>query len=82
MKKVSIYSLKQELSSLVAEAESGVEVLITRHNKPVARLTSAGTKHLHRGSRFGDADLRPAMRAKTGGRYLEVLDEDRRRARS
>ncbi len=78
MKTVSMYGLKQELASIIAETEAGTDVLITRHNKPVARLTRPGTEHLHRGSRFGKASLKPAVRKKTAGRYLQILEEDRR----
>ena len=81
MKTVSMYGLKQELASIIAETEAGTDVLITRHNKPVARLTRPGTEHLHRGSRFGKADLKPAVRRKTAGRYLQILEEDRRAGR-
>ena len=77
MKSVPMYGLKRDLASIIAEAESGNEVLITRHNKPVARLTRPGTEHLHTGSRFGRAFLRPAVKAKTAGRYLQMLEEDR-----
>jgi antitoxin (DNA-binding transcriptional repressor) of toxin-antitoxin stability system len=81
MKTVSIYGLKQELASVIAETQAGSDFLITRHNKPVARLTRPGTEHLHRGSRFGKASLKPAVRGRTAGRYLEFLAEDRRGAR-
>ncbi len=77
MKTVSMFGLKQELASIIAETESGTDVLITRHNKPVARLTRPGTEHLHRGARFGKGSLRPAVRKKTAGRYLQFLAEDR-----
>jgi prevent-host-death family protein len=78
MKKVSMYGLKQELASVVAEAETGAEILITRHNKPVARLTGPGSQHLNQGALFGKANLKPAVRGKTSGRYLQFLLEDRR----
>lgn len=78
MKSVPIYVLKQELASIIAEAEAGGEVLITRHNKPVARLIPPGGEHLHPGSRFGKARLKPAVKRKTAGRYLQMLEEDRR----
>lgn len=81
MKTVSIHILKQELASIIAETEAGTDVLITRHNKPVARITRPGTKHLHQGSRFGKASLKPAVRKKTAGRYLQILSEDRRSGR-
>jgi len=77
MKSVTIYVLKQDLASIIAEAEAGNEVLITRHNKPVARLTRPETEHLHVGSKFGKARLTPAVKGKTAGRYLQLLEEDR-----
>ena len=69
--------LKQDLASIIAEAEAGNEVLVTRHNKPVARLSRPGTEHLHTGTHFGKARLKPALRAKTAGRYLQILKDDR-----
>lgn len=77
MKLVSIYGLKQGLASIIAEAKAGNEVLITKHNKPVARLTRPGAEYLHFGSQFGKANLKPAVRRKTSGRYLQILEEDR-----
>jgi antitoxin (DNA-binding transcriptional repressor) of toxin-antitoxin stability system len=77
MRYVPIHRLKQELASIVAEAESGNEVLITRHNKSVARLVRPTVEHSHLGSRFGKAKLKPAVKAKTAGRYLQILEEDR-----
>ena len=77
MKLVTMNGLKQELASFVAEAEAGNEILITRHNKPVARLTRPGTEHLHAGPQFGKAKLKPAVKGKTAGRYLQILEEDR-----
>ena len=70
--------LKKGLAAIIAEAEEGMDVLVTRHNKPVARLTRPSTEHLHCGARFGSADLKPAVRGKTAGRYLEFLKQDRR----
>jgi antitoxin (DNA-binding transcriptional repressor) of toxin-antitoxin stability system len=77
MKYVPMHGLKKDLASIIAEAETGNEVLITRHNKPVARLSRPGNEHLHAGSQFGKARLKPAVKAKTEGRYLQVLEEDR-----
>ncbi len=72
-----MYELKINLASVIAEAEAGTEVIITRHNKPVARLTRPGTEHLHAGSQIGKTKLRPAVKAKTAGRYMKILEEDR-----
>ncbi len=77
MKSVPMYGLKQELASIVAEAEAGTEILITKHNKPVARLTRPATEHLHAGSKFGRGRLKPAVQGKTAGRYLQILEDDR-----
>jgi len=78
MKMVSMHVLKQELASIIAETAAGTDVLVTRHNKPVARLTRPETEHPRRGSRFGKASLKPAVRRSTAGRYLQFLKEDRR----
>ena len=38
MESIGLFEAKTHLSELVARAERGEEVVITRHNKPVARL--------------------------------------------
>jgi len=38
MDTVGLFEAKTHLSELVARAEQGEEVIITRHNKPVAKL--------------------------------------------
>ena len=38
MECVGLFDAKTRLSELVARAESGDEVVITRHNRPVAKL--------------------------------------------
>lgn len=38
MESVGLFEAKTHLSELVARAEQGEEVIITRHNKPVAKL--------------------------------------------
>jgi prevent-host-death family protein len=77
MSQISIQDLKANLSRAVAEAEAGDTIIITRHNEPVAALTSVRVPHVHQGSRVGKGQLRPAVRRGTGGRSLEVLLEDR-----
>lgn len=72
-----MYELKQGLASMVAEAEAGNDVLITKHNKPAALLTRPESEHLHYGSQFGKARLKPAAKKSTAGRYLQTLKEDR-----
>src|SRR5256885_2085654 len=77
MKVVSIQTLKAKLSAVVAQAESGDTILITRHNTPVAQLSPARTEPVHRGKNVGHGRIRAAIKRSTGGRYLEVLLEDR-----
>jgi prevent-host-death family protein len=77
MKRVSIQDLKAALSTVVAEAEAGGTIVITRHNEPVARLGPVQADHVHRGSRAGTGRIQPAIKRGTRGRYLAVLAEDR-----
>jgi len=42
METVGLFEAKTHLSELIARAERGEEVVITRHNKPVARLVPMG----------------------------------------
>jgi prevent-host-death family protein len=78
MKTVSIDELKRSLSSLVDEAAAGARILITKHRRPVAFLSAADMEHVHVGIRFGRGTLKPLLKAPTQGKYLEVLDSDRR----
>ncbi|MGB7220804.1 MAG: type II toxin-antitoxin system Phd/YefM family antitoxin [Vicinamibacterales bacterium] len=77
MKLVSIQDLKARLSALIAEAESGGTIVITRHNEPVALVGPARTRDVHRGSLVGIGRIRPALKRGTKGRYLAILSEDR-----
>jgi prevent-host-death family protein len=77
MNRISIQSLKARLSAVIAQAESGQTILITRHNQAVAQLTPATVVNIHGGSDTATAPLRPLLRRATKGRYLEVLLEDR-----
>ena len=77
MKQISIQDLKAGLSAVVAEAEAGRTIVITRHNAPVAQLGPAASAHVHYGARVGAARIRPAVKRGTHGRYLAVLLDDR-----
>ncbi|MET0906213.1 MAG: type II toxin-antitoxin system prevent-host-death family antitoxin [Tardiphaga sp.] len=44
MKHIGIFEAKAQLSSLLDEVERGVEVTITRHGKPIAKLVQAGAE--------------------------------------
>jgi len=78
MKMVSVQDLKATLSAVVASAEAGETIVITRHGKAVARLVPAETPHVHRGRRVGEP-LPPSIAPGTGlgARAVEVLLEDR-----
>jgi prevent-host-death family protein len=78
MKQISIQDLKARLSSVVAAAESGGTIIITRHNEPVAQLGPERSP-VHRGALVGEGGLRPAIKPGTKIPYLEVLLEDRGR---
>ena len=77
MKMVSIQDLKARLSEMVAAAESGDTIIMTRHSAPVAQLSPTRTESVHRGKNVGSGRLRAALKRGTKGRYLEVLLEDR-----
>jgi prevent-host-death family protein len=42
MASVSVHEAKTNLSRLIAQVEAGAEVVITRNNRPVARLVREG----------------------------------------
>lgn len=78
---ISIARLKAGLSSVVADVASGAEVIITDHNRPVARLS--GLKRIPPLPRKGkgDIDLPRPIPLKGGapesGRLIrEIRDEE------
>jgi prevent-host-death family protein len=76
MNQISIQDLKARLSAVVAEAEAGQTIVITRHHAAVAKLIPAD-QHLHRGDRFGHGELKPAIKTNARIPYLQVLSNDR-----
>jgi prevent-host-death family protein len=77
MKQIAIQELRVQLSAIIAEAESGQTILITRHNRAVARLTPPVVEHTHAAKRRGIGKPKPLLKRATQGRYLTVLLEDR-----
>jgi prevent-host-death family protein len=77
MKQISIQDLKGKLSLVISEAEAGSTIVITRHNRPVAKLIPAYSQHVHRGKDAGKGGIRPAIKRGTKIPYLDVLLEDR-----
>lgn len=45
MEAIGLFEAKTHLSELVARAERGEEVIITRHNRPVAKLVPIAKPH-------------------------------------
>jgi len=74
--------LKPQLSAVVAEAEAGQTVVITRHGKAVAQLGPADSPavdppYVHRGKLVGQP-WPPAIPTGLGAkRILDALNEDR-----
>jgi prevent-host-death family protein len=76
METVSVQDLKARLSSVVAAAERGETIVITRHGRAVARLVPADPPHVHRGRAVGEP-WPAAVTTGLGARALAVLLEDR-----
>ena len=76
IKEISIQDLKANLSAVIAEAESGETIVITRHNAPVARLGPPDS-HVHYPRSTDRSALKPAIKSDKKIPYLEVLLEDR-----
>ena len=76
MELVPVQDLKARLSAVVAAAEAGETVVITRHGRPVARMGPADPPHVHRGSLVGEP-WPPAVATGLGARVLAILLEDR-----
>ncbi len=77
MRQISIQDLKAKLSAAISEAESGHTIVITRHNKPVAKLVPAHLQYIHRGKDVGKGGIRPAIKRRARLPYLDILLEDR-----
>lgn len=62
MTSISVAEAKNHLSELLARAEAGEEIAVTRHGKPVARIIAAGKAEspAKQRSRIRDAFIRLA----------------------
>ena len=76
METVGLFEAKTHLSELIARAERGEEVVITRHNKPVARIVPIAAAEPDASARRAavDALLRGAC-GRTLGMDWRVLRE-------
>ncbi len=72
MREVGAFEAKTHLSELLAAAEAGESVLITRRGKPVARIVPAGPTSDRKSGlrRIGD------LRARLAGRNIKLTAED------
>lgn len=80
MKTVGVYEAKTHLARLLDEVEQGECITITRHGKPIARLSPAPDRHPPR-SRAELIAVLDAFRANQkplGVSIKELIDEGRR----
>jgi prevent-host-death family protein len=80
MDTVGLFEAKTHLSELIARAERGEEVIITRHNKPVARIVPMATAVPDAAARRNavNALLRGARGRLLGMDWHALRDEGRR----
>ena len=80
MHTVSVFEAKNRLSALLDEVEGGVEVLITRRGKPIARLAPADVGFNRSKAMKAAEGLRAASKGRTlGGLSLKELVSEGRR---
>ncbi|HEY0856318.1 MAG TPA: type II toxin-antitoxin system prevent-host-death family antitoxin [Albitalea sp.] len=77
---IGLFEAKTHLSELVARAEQGDEVIITRHNRPVARIVPfVATTQAPAARRAAlKALLQAASQRKLGMDWKALRDEGRR----
>jgi len=80
METVGLFEAKTHLSELIARAERGEEVIITRHNKPVARIVPIESVEPDAAARRAavSALLRSARGRRLGMDWKALRDEGRR----
>lgn len=79
MESIGLFEAKTHLSELVARAERGEEVIITRHNRPVAKLVPVQAERPDAAARRAavDALLHAAAGRKLGMDWRALRDEGR-----
>jgi prevent-host-death family protein len=77
---IGLFEAKTHLSELIARVEAGEEVVLTRHNRPVARIVPFAADAQTSAARKAavDALLRAARRRKLGLDWKRLRDEGRR----
>lgn len=77
MKEISMQEFKRQLSHWIDLARTGETIVVTKHRKPVAKLTAAIPPGVHRGKNFGKGHPTRLFENATNGEFLKVLLEDR-----
>jgi prevent-host-death family protein len=77
---VGLFEAKTHLSELIARVEAGEEVVLTRHNRPVARIVPfvADAQSAAARKEAVDGLLRAARGRKLGTDWKVLRDEGRR----
>lgn len=77
---IGLFEAKTHLSELVARAEQGEEVIITRHNRPVARIVPFVASEREPAARRAalKALLKSAAGRRLGTDWKALRDEGRR----
>jgi prevent-host-death family protein len=72
MQTVSAFEAKTHMGKLLDRVAAGEEIIITRHDKPVARIVPEGTASLEsvREAVIGLRALRARMATRRGGRLI------------
>ena len=83
MKTIGIFEAKSTLSKLVDQVEAGAQILLTRHGRPVARLTPLSGNNAPFSAKEWAADLRLFRRgrdrgARRGATLTALIREGRR----
>jgi antitoxin (DNA-binding transcriptional repressor) of toxin-antitoxin stability system len=79
MREVGAFEAKNTLSALLDLVEKGEEVLITRHGKPVAKLTRPEAGHDRARARAAAERIRELAKGQTlGGLAIKDLIEEGR----
>jgi len=79
MESIGLFEAKTHLSELIARAERGEEVIITRHNKPVAKIVPMPAEPPDTAARVAavSALLAAAQGRTLGGDWRRWRDEGR-----
>jgi prevent-host-death family protein len=78
MRELGVYEAKTHLPQLLNDVEAGETIVITRHGKPVARLSPIGTPKMSVAEAI--ADIREARKGRSLGglRPRDLINEGRK----